>query len=120
MPTFRSPPLLLLLPLPLLSLLSLLAQAARAMLPASSRAAAFIIRARRKTISSLGGRTPPEGGACPELRGSRAASRPAATGPGDTSGGTLAAGGAAPEGLARTETRSLSAEDSGPTGRGTS
>src|SRR3954470_24399128 len=92
MPTFRSPLLLSLLPLPLLSLLSLLAQAARAMLPASSRAAAFIIRARRKTISSLGGRTPPQGGACPELRGSRAASRPAATGPGrhvwrDASGG---------------------------------
>src|SRR3954471_4229030 len=55
MPTFRSllPPLL---PLPLLLFFSSLAHAARAMLPASSSAAAFIIRARRKTISSLGGR----------------------------------------------------------------
>src|ERR671916_113028 len=39
-------------PVPLV--VSSLAQAARAMLPASSRAAAFILRARRKTISSLG------------------------------------------------------------------
>ena len=38
------------------SVCSSLAQAARAMLPASSSAAAFIFRARRKTISSLGGR----------------------------------------------------------------
>ena len=37
-------------------LFSSLAQAARARLPASSNAAAFVIRAARKTISSLGGR----------------------------------------------------------------
>src|SRR4051812_6013693 len=46
------PPLLLSLPL-----FSSLAQPARARLPASSNAAAFVICARRKTISSLMGRT---------------------------------------------------------------
>jgi len=46
------PPLLL--PLPLLLLPWSLAQAARARLPASSSAAVFVIRAARKTISSLG------------------------------------------------------------------
>src|SRR3954452_19170611 len=68
MPTFRSllPPLL---PLPLLLFFSSLAQAARAMLPASSSTAAFVIRARRKTISSLGGRAPRSSGARPGRRG---------------------------------------------------
>src|SRR3954470_1484252 len=92
MPTFRSPLLLSLLPLPLPPLSSLLAQAARAMLPASSRAAAFIIRARRKTISSLGGRAPPSGGAAPRTSGSRATARPAATGPGRHVGGDASGG----------------------------
>src|SRR4051794_21313924 len=57
MPIFRLLPALLpelLLPLALV-LFWLLAQAASARLPASSSAAVFIIRARRKTISSLGG-----------------------------------------------------------------
>src|SRR3954470_15444427 len=76
MPIFRSPPLALLPPLlPLPLVFWSLAQAARAMLPASSSAAAFVIRARRKTISSLGGRATPSGGAAPRNIGGRASPR---------------------------------------------
>src|SRR3954447_12523615 len=110
MPTFRSPLLLPLLPLPLLPLFSSLAQAARAMLPASSSTAAFVIRARRKTISSRGGRGPPSGGARPERRGP--APPPDRLQPfrGDTSEGNASRVRGRSEG---SETRSLSAEDSG-------
>src|SRR3954469_23278487 len=45
------------------------------MLPASSSAAAFVIRARRKTISSLGGRATPSGGAAPRNIGGPASPR---------------------------------------------
>ena len=54
---------------------SSLAQAARARLPASSNAAAFVIRARRKTISSLGGRARMSRGASRWVQAPCAASR---------------------------------------------
>src|SRR4051794_977014 len=94
MPTFRSPPLAW---LALLSLFSSLAQAARARLPAISSAAVFIIRAPRKTISSLEGRAVPLGRAPRDFGGlNRSHVRPAA-GPRDgTSTVTLAAPGGAP------------------------
>src|SRR4051794_7192766 len=74
MPTFRSPPLvwLALLPPP-----SSLAQAARARLPAISSAAVFIIRAPRKTSSSLEGRAVPLGRAPRDIRGSAPSPRAA-------------------------------------------
>src|SRR3954468_21706202 len=111
MPIFRSPPLALLPPLlPLPLVFWSLAQAARAMLPASSSTAAFVIRARRKTISSLGGRGPPSGGARPQRRGP--APPPDRLQPfrGDTSEGNASRVRGRSEG---SETRSLSAEDSG-------
>src|SRR3954453_11912816 len=95
MPTFRSPPLVW---LALLPPSSSLAQAARARLPAISSAAVFIIRAPRKTISSLEGRAVPLGTRAPELRGRlyRRRVRPAAGPRAGTSTTTLAAPGGPP------------------------
>src|SRR3954469_22323354 len=122
MPTFRS--LLsaldpaLLLPPPVSSL----AQAARATLPASSSAMAwalaFIPRARRKTVSSLGGRTTSVDSAPVRWMCSRppAVRLPLpAVWPGDGELGTLTGGGSGAAAESRIETRSLPTGNAGHT-----